>query len=96
MTLGVALAILIMSLELVFDKECSIKIWFKVWWKELILVFFILSFIILLFPLNRWEYESQGINKYLDKEIIIDKIEIMYNSQNQPIDTTYYYVKARK
>ena len=95
MTLGVGLAILIMSLELVFDKEYSIKIWFKVWWKELILIFITLSFTILIFPVNRWEYECQGINKYLNKEIVIDKTVITYDSQNQPIDTTYYYVKTR-
>lgn len=39
--------------------------------------------------------QQRGIDKFLDKEIVIDKTVISYDSQNQPIDTTYYYVKAR-
>lgn len=39
--------------------------------------------------------QQRGIDKFLDKEIVIDKTVISYDSQNQPIDTTYYYVRAR-
>lgn len=37
--------------------------------------------------------QYQGIDKYLNKEIVIDKIQITYDSQNNPIDTTYYYAR---
>lgn len=37
--------------------------------------------------------QYQGIDKYLNKEITINKIEITYDSQNNPIDTTYYYAR---
>lgn len=40
--------------------------------------------------LCRTEYETQGIQKYLSNEIVIDKTQITYDSQNQPIDTTYH------
>lgn len=39
------------------------------------------------------EIQYQGIDKYLNKEIVIDKIQITYDSQNNPIDTTYYYAR---
>lgn len=39
--------------------------------------------------------QYQGINKYLNREIVIDKIEITYDAQNNPIDTTYYYARTR-
>ena len=39
--------------------------------------------------------QYQGIDKYLNREIVIDKIEITYDTQNNPIDTTYYYVRTR-
>lgn len=39
------------------------------------------------------EIQYGGIDKYLNKEIVIDKIEITYDSQNNPIDTTYYYAR---
>lgn len=32
-----------------------------------------------------------GAQKYLDKEIVIKKFNIQYDSQNQPIDTTYIF-----
>lgn len=39
--------------------------------------------------------QHDGIDKYLNKEITINKIEITYDSQNNPIDITYYYAKIR-
>ena len=39
--------------------------------------------------------QYQGIDKYLNREIVIDKIEITYDAQNNPIDTTYYYARTR-
>lgn len=39
--------------------------------------------------------QERGVSSYLDKEIVIDKIEITYDSQNNPIDTTYYYARNR-
>lgn len=41
------------------------------------------------------DIQNSGISKYLNKEIVIDKIEITYDSQNNPIDTTYYYARTR-
>lgn len=35
--------------------------------------------------------QSNGAQKYLDKEIVIEKFNVQYNSQNQPIDTTYIF-----
>ena len=35
--------------------------------------------------------QQRGIDKFLDKEIVIDKTVISYDSQNQPIDTTYTF-----
>lgn len=54
---------------------------------------FLISIIalILMFPANRMEYEALGVRKYLDKEIVIDQTKITYDSQNQPIDTTYTF-----
>lgn len=59
------------------------------------MLFFVIAFSIIMFPLNRFAYESKGIDAYLNKEIVIDKTEITYDSQGQPIDTVYYYVRAR-
>lgn len=73
----------------------TVKEWFKEMWNYLIMMFFVIVFTVIMFPLNRFEYETQGITKYLNKEIVIDKTEIIYDSQNQPIDTVYYYVKAK-
>lgn len=60
-------------------------------WSYLIMIFVVIAFTIIMFPLNRSEYETQGITKYLNKEIVIDKTKITYDSQNQPIDTTYTF-----
>lgn len=35
--------------------------------------------------------QFDGAQKYLDKEIVIDKFKVQYNSQNHPIDTTYTF-----
>ena len=37
--------------------------------------------------------QEQGIDKYLNREIVIDKTQITYDAQNNPIDTTYYYAR---
>ena len=37
--------------------------------------------------------QYQGIDKYLNREIVIDKTQITYDAQNNPIDTTYYYAR---
>lgn len=37
------------------------------------------------------EIQFDGAQKYLDKEIVIEKLEIQYDTQNQPIDTTYTF-----
>lgn len=53
----------------------------------------ILFFALIVTVLGNQVIQEQGIDKYLDKEIIISKIEITYDSQNNPIDTTYYYAR---
>lgn len=35
--------------------------------------------------------QFDGAQKYLDKEIVIEKFEVQYDPQNQPIDTTYTF-----
>ena len=37
------------------------------------------------------EIQFDGVQKYLDKEIVIKKFEVQYDPQNQPIDTTYTF-----
>ena len=37
------------------------------------------------------EIQFNGAQKYLDKEIVINKFNVQYDSQNQPIDTTYTF-----
>lgn len=37
------------------------------------------------------EIQFDGAQKYLNKEIVIDKFNVQYDSQNQPIDTTYTF-----
>ena len=37
------------------------------------------------------EIQFDGAQKYLDKEIVINKFNVQYDSQNQPIDTTYTF-----
>ena len=68
---------------------------FKSWFKENILymvtLVFCLVMLILLFPVNRIAYEFSGVQKFLNKEIVIETTSIKYNEQNQPIDTTYTF-----
>lgn len=54
-----------------------------------------LSFSLIVTVLGNQVIQEQGVNKYLDKEIIINKMEITYDTQNNPIDTTYYYARTR-
>lgn len=70
------------------------KQWFKHNWNYFVIGILLIFFLIFIFPENRREYETQGITKYLNKEIVIDELTITYDSQNQPIDTTYSYVRA--
>ena len=37
------------------------------------------------------EIRFDGVQKYLDKEIVINKFNVQYDSQNQPIDTIYIF-----
>lgn len=37
------------------------------------------------------EIQFIGAQKYMDKEIVIKKFNVQYDSQNQPIDTTYTF-----
>lgn len=75
-------------------------------WKEvkdspwqMSLVILLLLFLVVFTCIATWGFnnaiQQRGIDKFLDKEIVIDKTVISYDSQNQPIDTTYYYVRAR-
>lgn len=69
----------------------SFKDWLKDAW-SLVLITIALWFITVgIFQASRTEYEIQGVQKYLNNEIVIDKIKITYDSQKQPIDTTYTF-----
>ena len=76
---------------------CSLEVHFtfKGWFKEnasyLITLIVCLVILILLFPTNRITYEFSGVQKFLDKEMIIETTTIKYNKQNQPVDTTYTF-----
>lgn len=72
----------------------SFKDWLKDAW-PLVLIIITLWFITVgVFQASRTEYETQGVQKYLSNEIVIDKIQITYDIQKQPIDTIYH-VKYR-
>lgn len=92
--MGLLIGLSILMILDSFSEELTFKQWFKEMWSYLIITFFVIALSIIMFPLNRSEYETQGITKYLNKEIVIDKTEITYDSQGQPIDTTYSYVRA--
>lgn len=68
----------------------SFKDWFKDAWSLILCVIALWFLVVGVFQASRLEYETQGIRKYLNNEIVIDKTQITYNSQNQPIDTTYH------
>ena len=68
----------------------SFKDWLKDAW-SLVLITIALWFITVgIFQASRIEYEIQGVQKYLNNEIVIDKIQITYDMQKQPIDTIYH------
>lgn len=68
----------------------SFKDWLKDAW-SLVLIIIALWFITVgVFQASRTEYEIQGVQKYLNNEIVIDKIQITYDTQKQPIDTIYH------
>ena len=73
------------------DVYFTFKDWFKENVSYLVMLIVCLAILISLFPLNRIEYESSGVQKYLNKEIVIETTTIKYDSQNQPIDTTYTF-----
>ena len=73
------------------DDYFTFKSWFKENVSYLVMLIFCLVILILLFPANRIAYESLGVQKFLDKEMVIETTTIKYNEQNQPIDTTYTF-----
>lgn len=73
------------------DDYFTSKSWFKGNASYLVMLIVCLTILILLFPTNRIAYESSGVQKYLNKEIVIETTTIKYDSQNQPIDTTYTF-----
>lgn len=81
------IAFLLYSLDAYF----TFRGWFKENVSYLIMLIVCLVILILLFPTNRITYESSGVQKFLDKEIVIETTTIKYNEQNQPIDTTYTF-----
>ena len=56
----------------------------------LLLLFLVIFTCIATYALNN-AIQQRGIDKFLDKEIVIDKTVISYDTQNQPIDTTYTF-----
>lgn len=73
------------------DDYSTFKNWFKENASYLIMSIVCLIILISLFPVNRIAYEYSGVQKFLNKEIVIDQTKITYDSQNQPIDTTYTF-----
>lgn len=73
------------------DDDFTVKSWLKENVSYLIVLIVCLAMLILLFPVNRITYESSGVQKYLNKEMVIETTTIKYNEQNQPIDTTYTF-----
>ena len=73
------------------DNYFTFKSWFKGNASYLVMLIVCLTILILFFPINRIAYESSGVQKYLNKEIVIETTTIKYDSQNQPIDTTYTF-----
>ena len=85
--IGIIIAFLLGSLDDCF----TFKSWFKGNVSYLVMLIVCLVILILLFPVNRIAYEFSGVQKYLNKEMIIETTTIKYNKQNQPIDTTYTF-----
>lgn len=49
------------------------------------------AFFVFLTVMISQKIQFTGAQKYIDKEIVINKFEVQYDSQNQPIDTTYTF-----
>lgn len=49
------------------------------------------AFFVFLTVMISQEIQFIGAQKYMDKEIVIKKFNVQYDSQNQPIDTTYTF-----
>lgn len=62
---------------------------------NIIAVVLLLGFTILITNSFNTAIQYQGIDKYLDKEVVIQKIKITYDAEYNPIDTTYYYARNR-
>lgn len=88
--LGIALGMLMYGLILTRIDSDSFKDWLKDAWPVVLIIIALWFITVGVFQASRTEYETQGIQKYLSNEIIIDKTQITYDSQNQPIDTTYH------
>ena len=68
----------------------SFKDWLKDAWPVILIVITLWFITVGVFQASRTEYETQGVQKYLNNEIVIDKIQITYDTQKQPIDTIYH------
>lgn len=69
----------------------SFKDWLKDAWSLVLIMIILWVMTVGVFQASRTEYEIQGVQKYLNNEIVINKIKITYDPQNQPIDTTYTF-----
>lgn len=49
------------------------------------------AFFVFLTVVISQEIQFTGAQKYMEKEIVIKKFNVQYDSQNQPIDTTYTF-----
>lgn len=49
------------------------------------------AFFVFLTVMISQEIQFTGAQKYMNKEIVIKKFNVQYDSQNQPIDTTYTF-----
>lgn len=87
MSLGMLIYIQILART---DSD-SFKDWLKNAWPSVLITIAMWFITVGIFQASRTEYEMQGVQKYLDKEIVIDQTEITYDSQNQPIDTIYAF-----
>lgn len=68
----------------------SFKDWLKDAWPVILIIIALWFITVGVFQASRTEYEIQGVQKYLNNEIVIDKIQITYDTQKQPIDTIYH------
>lgn len=91
MSLGMLTYILILART---DSD-PFKDWLKDAWPVVLIIIALCFTVVGVFQASRTEYEIQGVQKHLNNEIVIDKIQITYDTQNQPIDTIYH-VKYNK